>query len=372
MESLWQKNANIFIGRSRELDLLTSYLESSGGTVAVIKGAAGIGKSYLARCYAEIHKNRYSNLAHWRGYNLPQKFQLSPNTLLIIDDADEIDNEVIEGVKDSNPGIKIIVTGRVLEKINADKFLVLNLQAFNMDETLHMLRIWTNAEIEIDRSSLDLYMKKSQGNPALLSLIIYLIKKLGLSTVNKLIYEPAIINDSGIILPPEKKIETPIMFNIKTDVSNINDQLMRYIAENPFYMHELSPRDFEEMMAKLFADLGYSVELTKKTRDGGKDIYIAKKNEIGKFLFLVECKKYAPNHPVGVDVVKSLYGVMGMEKTEPTGGIIATTSYFTRDARQEIIDKKKEYRVSLHDYEYICGLLKKTYLETDKNMGIKQ
>lgn len=137
---------------------------------------------------------------------------------------------------------------------------------------------------------------------------------------------------------------------------------MRYIAKNPSYMHKMTPRDFEEMMARLFAELGYSVELTQKTRDGGKDIYIAKKNEIGNFLFLVECKKYAPNHPVGIDVIRNLYGVIGMEDTNPTGGIIATTSHFTRDAQKQIIEKKLEHRISLHDYEYICGLLKKAYL----------
>ena len=221
----------------------------------------------------------------------------------IIDDADEIDNGGIEHVQRVNTGIKIIVTGRNLKKITADKFLVLNLQAFNMNEILYMLKICTNAEIDIDRVALDLYIKKSQGNPLILALIIDLINKRGLSLVNNLIYEPDIIRDSGIVLPPEKKIETSSMFSIKTDVSNINDRLMRYIAENPSYMYHLTSRDFEEMMAKLFAALGYSVKLTKKTRDGGNDIYIAKKNEIGEFLFLVECKKYAPNHPVGVEAV---------------------------------------------------------------------
>ena len=160
MEDLWQQNTNLCIGRNRELNLLASYLESSEGTVAVIKGVAGIGKSYLARCYAEIHKNKYSNVVCWRGYNLQQNIQLLPNTLLIIDDADEIDNGGIEHVQRVNTGIKIIVTGRNLKKITADKFLVLNLQAFNMNEILYMLKICTNAEIDIDRVALDLFLKK--------------------------------------------------------------------------------------------------------------------------------------------------------------------------------------------------------------------
>ncbi len=34
-------------------------------------------------------------------------------------------------------------------------------------------------------------------------------------------------------------------------------------------------------MAELFKKMGYDVELTKETRDGGKDIYIAQKTDIG-------------------------------------------------------------------------------------------
>lgn len=105
MAAIWQQNTNLYVGRNRELSLLASYLESSEGTVAVIKGVAGIGKSCLARRYAEIHKNKYSNVVRWRGYNLPQSFQLLPNTLLIIDDADEIDNGVIERVQRANMDI---------------------------------------------------------------------------------------------------------------------------------------------------------------------------------------------------------------------------------------------------------------------------
>lgn len=39
-----EENTNFRIGRNRELNLLTSYLECSEESVAVIKGGAGIGK----------------------------------------------------------------------------------------------------------------------------------------------------------------------------------------------------------------------------------------------------------------------------------------------------------------------------------------
>lgn len=46
-----------------------------------------------------------------------------------------------------------------------------------------------------------------------------------------------------------------------------------------------------------------------------------------------ECKKYAPDRPVGVNVVRELYAVMERERVDK--GVIVTTSHFTRGAVQE-------------------------------------
>ena len=102
--------------------------------------------------------------------------------------------------------------------------------------------------------------------------------------------------------------------------------------------------------------------MTKQTRDGGVDIYIAEKTDLGKFLFLVECKHYAPNRPVGIEVIRNMYGVLGMNKRKPTGGIIATTSRFAKGVREEIVELNLEHRISLHDFENISELLAKAYL----------
>lgn len=206
-------------------------------------------------------------------------------------------------------------------------------------------------------------MEERGVNPDPISLAYLNAVEAELEIINMYIQETtsSIISESELIIP-EKKIDVPIRVKIQSDVSIINEQLMKYIAENPAYMYKLTSREFEKMIAKLFSKMGYSVDLTKQTRDGGKDIYIAKKTEIGAFLFLVECKKYAPDNPVGIDIIRNLYGVMNMEEKKPTGGIIATTSFFTKDAQQQIIEKNLEHRIMLHDYEYIKGLLKKAYL----------
>ena len=50
---------------------------------------------------------------------------------------------------------------------------------------------------------------------------------------------------------------------------------------------------------------------------------------------LIECKRYDPTrNSVGVKIVRELHGVVTSQGA--TNGIIATTSYFTRKAKQHI------------------------------------
>ena len=127
------------------------------------------------------------------------------------------------------------------------------------------------------------------------------------------------------------------------------------LAKNPELLHSLSPYDFERVVARMFEKKGFTVKITPQTRDGGKDIFIAK-NDLCSFLFYVECKKYSPDLHVGIDVIQRLYGVISAEKA--TGGIIATTSYFTKPAKDYIQEHQLEHQLTLQDYDTISDILK--------------
>ena len=117
---------------------------------------------------------------------------------------------------------------------------------------------------------------------------------------------------------------------IRIDVSEVNDWMLNELRKNPTDLYKLSPRRFEELIAEVLMRKGYSVELTPVTRDGGKDIYVARKDDLGSFLYLVECKHYEPTHKVGVSVIRDLYGVLSKEKA--TYGIVVTSD-FTKPAQ---------------------------------------
>jgi transcriptional regulator with XRE-family HTH domain len=133
------------------------------------------------------------------------------------------------------------------------------------------------------------------------------------------------------------------------DLVLANDALLRRLNEYPTEIYQLAAREFEELVAETLARQGYDVTLTPIAKDGGKDIFVASHNALGSALYVVECKRYSPDRPVGVGIVRELYGVVQAERL--TGGIVATTSYFTADARQ--FTAQLSYQLSLADFHAV-------------------
>lgn len=129
-------------------------------------------------------------------------------------------------------------------------------------------------------------------------------------------------------------------------VNEVNSELMQYLKNNPQYLRSIDSRLFEKVVAEIFRDKGFSVELTPQTRDGGKDIIAVQSNSFGKMLYVVECKRYSENNHVGVEIVRNLFGVQ--QANRASMGIIATTSFFTSSAIQ--FASPLQYNISLKNY----------------------
>lgn len=130
------------------------------------------------------------------------------------------------------------------------------------------------------------------------------------------------------------------------DTSFVNAEIFGLLTREPKLLRELPPRKFEEIVAELLERQGYTVELTPASKDGGFDMYAAKKEGLGQFLYLVECKRYVPPNKVGVGIIRSLYGVV--QAMRATAGVVVTTSFFTAGAEKYSSDLK--HQLSLKDY----------------------
>ncbi len=90
--------------------------------------------------------------------------------------------------------------------------------------------------------------------------------------------------------------------------------LIERLQQFPDDLRIIDRHKFERLIAELFSGFGYQVELSKRTRDGGKDITAIKHDKVG-LKFLIECKRPDPGNPVSVSTVRELYGVKNDKKS---------------------------------------------------------
>jgi len=166
------------------------------------------------------------------------------------------------------------------------------------------------------------------------------------------------VDDSPIYTFPEPEIYIPDQ-RIITELSEINNtipRLIHLIQQDNSYIYKISPREFEEIIAEIFRQQGFEVELTKRTRDGGKDVIAVHRNSMGiDTRYFIECKRYAPGNKVDVGIVRALYGVhSGLSGANKS--IIATTSSFTPDAIRFVNEGlRSKWEMDLKDINDVLG-----------------
>lgn len=116
-------------------------------------------------------------------------------------------------------------------------------------------------------------------------------------------------------------------------------------------VESVSPQQFEQMVADLYRRMGYGVQLTAQSRDQGVDVYAKRISEAGTDYLAIQCKHY-PKGVVGVEHVRSLYGVM-QDQPGITRGVLITSGEFSRECRQFAQGK----RIELFDGKYLGALL---------------
>ena len=134
------------------------------------------------------------------------------------------------------------------------------------------------------------------------------------------------------------------------------EQIIMDIAQNRELIYDISPREFEAVIERVLQDEGFETKLTQQTRDGGRDI-IATKYEMGKpVVFYIECKRYGRQNSVGVNIVRSLYGVQSADQINKA--ILVTTGHVTRGARRFVDDQNT--MMSVIDVEEIHELIQRS------------
>ena len=113
----------------------------------------------------------------------------------------------------------------------------------------------------------------------------------------------------------------------------------------------VNPSRFEELIGCFFKNIGYTIEYTNKTRDGGYDLILLINGE--KYA-IVEVKDW--KNKISVELIRQLRGVQFETKSKQA--YFVTSSSFTNDAIISAAKSISNHQINLYDAEAILKLLK--------------
>lgn len=110
------------------------------------------------------------------------------------------------------------------------------------------------------------------------------------------------------------------------------------LVNNTEAMYKLSPREFEALVGQILEAFGYEVAATPRTGDGGRDLIAVQSGPLAQTKFFIDCKRYSRQRKVGIEQVRAMMFVVQAERA--TGGVIATTGYFTKAAKELLANER--------------------------------
>lgn len=112
----------------------------------------------------------------------------------------------------------------------------------------------------------------------------------------------------------------------------VTEKLVEFLARHPQYLPTIPPPVFEKLIAELFRGFRFSIELHARPGDGGIDI-VAVRSDVSPSRYIIQCKRKG-TEKVDVGVVRELHGVVHDAPNQESKGLIATTSWLTKPARE--------------------------------------
>jgi restriction system protein len=132
---------------------------------------------------------------------------------------------------------------------------------------------------------------------------------------------------STAILIPERQTNEGVLVK---SVGAAWVEIARILGDDWSAAFQIDNRRWEEILAGALEKEGFSVTLTPRRKDHGRDV-IARKGGIGSMRMLGSMKAYASDRVVDRDHVHEVLGVVDAERA--TKGMIVTTSDFAPQLR---------------------------------------
>jgi restriction system protein len=375
-ETPYQELDQVFVRPSQIEVVRRAFIESPLACVVVV-GKRGTGKSTLLNLFARTASDLFPGGIIWASTSSLLTFEQSivptlpdwpePRALVVVDDIDSPEvpkglvDHLVHDAWDRHYGMNMLLSASSgAQKPDHIPRLAIEVPLAGLSDA-EMLEMLEKRLAALPSTSSALWaegvperlFRIANGSPRLLLELANAAVRDGnwqsLTTGLVSTTRPGLIDLSGRPLGVGENAARRLTLDVKA----ADAELMRRVSFDPDLVYTLPPRRFEELAAALFESLGYSVELTPASKDGGKDLYVARRDDLGSLVFFVECKRYARNRPVGVALVRQLHGTV--EAGRATGGILLTTSHFTAGARSFKVRSSTASRSATTSISWRCS-----------------
>lgn len=163
------------------------------------------------------------------------------------------------------------------------------------------------------------------------------------------------------------RIERSVKKNYSKVIQAITDLsrfLAKIIANNPQELINMEWRDIERMLASVFEGLGFKVELTPSSKDGGKDIILEFTILGTSHSYLVEVKHWRSKQKVGQGYISDFINVIANEKRQ--GGLYLSTYGYSNDAFEALTEIEKSHFYAGDEQKIIS--LCKTFVKAETGL----
>lgn len=173
---------------------------------------------------------------------------------------------------------------------------------------------------------------RATGRPARTCVVTVRTSRDVFGTINLAQVDPAAclkaLNASVSKSPAELAPVRPVLEFTMVDPRFIDEvDVLSGLDQRPNLM-ELTPSEFEALIANLFGKMGLETRVTQASRDGGVDCVAFDPRPIFGGKVVIQAKRY--KHTVGVSAVRDLFGTVQNEGASK--GILVTTSGYGKAA----------------------------------------
>jgi restriction system protein len=339
-----------FVGRAKELYWLEQrFREGRHGTTIQIVGPPGVGKTALLQraIYILLPREEVIVMSTNQGeLDLDRlSYQLRNNDrkrtrAVAVDDVDLIAKQIDElhATVFNWKSIRTLLLSSRQPLHSRRNIHTLRLEPLNLEETTALFKLLSQSA---DRSIPEQLASISEGMPLAIHLIARLLETHDPKSLLNML-QGFVYNLQNQIQIPERQLITIV----KPKLVVVNERILERLRSRPEDIHQIGHRKFEELVAELLHDMNFDVELTQATRDGGRDVLAYWNSPLGRLLMLVEAKKHRPDRPVGIQLVRTLYGTLMDEQAN--SAMLVTTADFSPDARK--FEAKHNWQLALKNY----------------------